>query len=226
MDQGRVTGDGADGVWGMKGCGVMGSVEPVRTDEGDPPQAAGDWTVAAAADAPRPADALDPGRRVLFLDDDPVRAAVFLAAHPGAVWVQTAAECLIRLNEPWDEVHLDHDLGGRTHVDMSIEECGMEVIRWLCREFRPHVAETPFLVHTHNLLAGLFMVLRMRERGYRAEFRPFGDNLARMLKTDDEPVGDDRAVENGQVLEPSPGSEPPEGFWRRLWRWAAGRARA
>src|SRR4051812_35720793 len=35
-------------------------------------------------------DPLLGGSRILFLDDDPERAAVFLAECPAAVWVQTA----------------------------------------------------------------------------------------------------------------------------------------
>ena len=34
------------------------------------------------------------------------------AENPEAVWVQTADDCIARLEEGWDEVHLDHDLGG------------------------------------------------------------------------------------------------------------------
>ena len=54
----------------------------------------------------------DRSAAILFLDDDPERAEIFLADNPEAVWVQTAEECIARLAEAWDEVHLDHDLGG------------------------------------------------------------------------------------------------------------------
>jgi hypothetical protein len=117
----------------------------------------------------------------LFLDDDPARAKAFLGENPGAVWVQTVSECLDRLTDHWDEVHLDHDLGGRTFVDSTETDCGMEVIRWMCTEPRPHLRQTLFFVHTHNSVAGLLMVLQMRARGYKAEFRPFGFDLAEML---------------------------------------------
>jgi len=69
--------------------------------------------------------------RTLFLDDAPNRAASFLAAHPGAVSVQTVEQCLGLLQHPWDEVHLDHDLGGEVLVDHERADCGMEVLRWL-----------------------------------------------------------------------------------------------
>jgi hypothetical protein len=105
--------------------------------------------------------------------------------HPEAIWVTTVAECLARLEEEWDEVHLDHDLGGKTFVDSSAEDCGMEVIRWLCKEPRHHLKQTLFFIHTHNAAAGLLMVLQMRGGGYQAEFRPFGLDLDRLLARDE-----------------------------------------
>ena len=126
---------------------------------------------------PKPA----PARRLLFLDDDPLRAQLFLQDHPQAIWVTTVADCVARLEETWDEVHLDHDLGGKTFVDSRAEDCGMEVIRWLCKEPRSHLKGTLFFVHTHNAAAGLLMVLQIHACGYKGEFRPFGADLARML---------------------------------------------
>ena len=61
---------------------------------------------------------------ILFLDDAPDRAAVFLAGHPVAVWVQTVDQCIELLEQPWDEVHLDHDLGGEVLVDHSVPTAG------------------------------------------------------------------------------------------------------
>lgn len=119
--------------------------------------------------------------RLLFLDDDPKRARVFLDEHPQAVWVTNVPDCLAQLAETWDEVHLDHDLGGKVYVDSSDVDCGMEVIRWLCKEPPAHLKRTRFYVHTHNATAGLLMVLLMRKGGYRAEFRPFGLDLRRLL---------------------------------------------
>ncbi len=135
--------------------------------------------------------ALPPVCRILFLDDDPERAAAFLGRHPQAVWVQTVEECVSRLVERWDEVHLDHDLGGKMFVDSREQDCGMEVIRWLCKDVHEHLRVTRFLVHTHNSLAGLLMVLQMRASGYQAEFCPFGFDPAELLRRDD----DDDALE-------------------------------
>lgn len=115
-----------------------------------------------------------PLRRVLFLDDDPERAAAFLEANPDAVWVATVEDCLSRLEEPWDEVHLDHDLGGERFVDCGREDCGMEIVRWLCLQPHPHLSPTQFYVHSHNPSAADLMVMQIYAAGFRVEARPFG----------------------------------------------------
>ena len=62
----------------------------------------------------------------------------------------------------------------------------MEVIRWLLQgTARADAGEACFFIHTHNSLAGLLMVLQMRASGYRAEFRPFGMDVARLLPHDE-----------------------------------------
>jgi hypothetical protein len=116
--------------------------------------------------------------RILFLDDDPGRAVIFLAANPDAVWVQTASDCIARLVEEWDEVHLDHDLGGERFVDLSRDDCGMEVVRWLCLENHPHLKQTRFLVHSHNPVAAEMMAIQIRLAGFQVENRPFGVTTA------------------------------------------------
>jgi len=148
-------------------------------------------------------------RRLLFLDDDPRRAEEFLSENPEAVWVKTVADCLERMTEAWDEVHLDHDLGGQHFVDPNQVDCGMEVIRWMCKEPRPHLNDTSFFVHTHNSVAGLLMVLQMRASGYKAEFRPFGLDLAKLL-AHNEPGPDEVA----ETPAPPPLSQRP--WLRRL----------
>jgi hypothetical protein len=159
---------------------------------------------------PRCQSAPQVAHRVLFLDDDPKRAVCFLAQVPAAVWVKSVAECLPRMLESWEEIHLDHDLEGETLVDMNRVDSGMEIIRWLCKEPRPHLRQTRFFVHTHNVVAGLMMVLQMRESGYQAELRPFGRDLALALQNPQ--AGDSR---------PSPAGAGPLGGWRRWVRWAA-----
>jgi hypothetical protein len=126
-----------------------------------------------------------PHRRLLFLDDDRRRAEIFLAEHPHAVWVQNVADCLSKLEAAWDEVHLDHDLGGNQLVATDSVDCGMEIIRWMCKEPRDHLRSCQFFVHTHNLVAGLLMVMQMHSAGFKAEFRPFGQDLAKILASNE-----------------------------------------
>src|SRR5262249_41524299 len=117
---------------------------------------------------------------------------------PQAVWVETVVECVSRLEECWDEVHLDHDLGGNQFVEVENADCGMEVIRWLCKEPRDHLRPTQFFVHTHNLVAGLLMVMQMRSAGFIAEFRPFGQDLAKVLAHNEPECG---RREQGRTLD-------------------------
>ena len=128
-----------------------------------------------------------------FPDLDTLRLALVTGAVPpavtqtpasagfddqGPVWVETADHCLARLEEPWDEVHLDHDLGGEVFVDLDREDCGMAVIRWLCMEPRPHLRSARFYVHSHNLNAAWLMVANLQAMGYHAQARPFGAHPA------------------------------------------------
>src|SRR4029077_3440832 len=132
------------------------------------------------------------------------------------IWVENVADCVARLAENWDEVHLDHDLGGRTFVDPNEADCGMEVIRWLCKEPRDHLRASLFFVHTHNSLARLMMVLQMRSSGYIAEFRPFGFEPSRFFPDWGEPPEGD--------AEPSALPAAPVRRWLgwlRSWRKAS-----
>jgi hypothetical protein len=110
----------------------------------------------------------------LFLDDDPDRASAFLEKCPDAVWVQTVPECVAQLAQRWDEIHLDHDLGGEVFVSSDREDCGMEVVRWLAKEPRRHLRRARFTVHSHNMGAAFEMVMRIQRLGFRVEARPFG----------------------------------------------------
>ena len=114
------------------------------------------------------------GLRILFLDDDPRRGLEFLSYNPDAVWVETVADCINALHEPWHEVHLDHDLGGEHFVDHDRDDCGMAVVRWLCDEPRQHLKSSLFVIHTHNPGAALAMIFQLQSMGYIVEERRFG----------------------------------------------------
>jgi hypothetical protein len=116
--------------------------------------------------------------RILFLDDDPLRSAEFLQKNPYTIWVETVADCISALEEPWDEVHLDHDLGGARYVDHDRNDCGMAVIRWLCDAPRDHLKSSIFVIHTHNAGAAIAMVFQLESMGYIVEERRFGTQPA------------------------------------------------
>ncbi|WP_422929427.1 cyclic-phosphate processing receiver domain-containing protein [Singulisphaera sp. PoT] len=113
-------------------------------------------------------------RRILFLDDDHERAHAFLNMNPEAIWVETVEDCLVQLENKWDEVHLDHDLGGERYVDFAREDCGMQIVRWLSLFPRPHLKPTKFYVHSHNPNAARMMVDQMEGAGFYVEGRSFG----------------------------------------------------
>lgn len=110
--------------------------------------------------------------QVLFLDDDLTRCVHFNNRRKDAVQVHTAEDCIKQLAaQRWDEVHLDHDLGGEVMVDSSLPNTGMEVVRWI-------VANDPdiacIVIHTHNTVAAPIMVTDLSAAGYRVMRIPFG----------------------------------------------------
>jgi hypothetical protein len=148
-----------------------------RPAEAEPEGPSFDVAIAGLEPAPKP--------QILFLDDDPLRAEIFLERYPEAVWVQTSEDCIGRLAHAWDEVHLDHDLGGERYVDPDRNDCGMEVVRWLCAELRESHRETRFLIHSHNVEAARTMVENLRQTGYDACYRPFAIDLDDFITVED-----------------------------------------
>jgi hypothetical protein len=107
---------------------------------------------------------------------------LFLSIRPDAVWVTRADACVARLAETWNEVHLDHDLNGERFVDVTRDDCGMAVVRWLCSRDRGHLRDARFFIHSHNVAAASQMLECLLHCGYRAEYRPFGHDLVDFLK--------------------------------------------
>jgi hypothetical protein len=176
----------------------------------------GAGTLASQANEPRscsgeggsPARDPDSSARILFLDDDPDRSRIFLARHPEAVWVQTSEECIARLSSGWDQVHLDHDLGGQIFVDSSRDDCGMEVVRWLCVGAQEQLRDTQFFIHSHNAEAAAAMVRRLHESGYHAVYRPFGIDVLQWLS--------DREADEEHQSAPVQPARPDRPGWLRL----------
>lgn len=115
--------------------------------------------------------------RILFLDDDEERISMFLNEQldlqPGSeIDVARSAGEAIRLLETnmYDQVDLDHDLDGKTYVDMNDPNCGMEVVRWMV-EHCPQVPEV--VIHSWNYQAAQQMESTLKAHGYNAVCTPF-----------------------------------------------------
>lgn len=92
-------------------------------------------------------------KRVLFLDDSPERQKT-MRLYLGPDRAFTAQQAIDKLAEsmtafkPYDVVFLDHDLGGKEHVDSDgPEETGYTVAKWIV-ENRPYIPI--IIVHSLN----------------------------------------------------------------------------
>lgn len=112
--------------------------------------------------------------KIIFLDDDHGRWRSFLAKVPTAHRAETAAECInmIRESPEIDWLFLDHDLGGETWVDSNREDCGMEVVRYLCDNPRI-ISIHHIVVHSHNVSAAQEMHDKLKDAGYNVKLIPF-----------------------------------------------------
>lgn len=156
--------------------------------------------------------------RRLFLDDDQNRATRFLDLYPDAIWVETVPDCIAKLAESWDEVHLDHDLGGEVYVDILRPDCGMEVVRWLVTEPRPHLKQTKFTIHSWNASAAIAMLWHLEALGYQVVAQPFGQRQEEGEPQPDDPPSEE--LEFVYTYEPDPPTERPVTWWKRvIQRW-------
>ncbi len=112
--------------------------------------------------------------KIIFLDDSDVRWSKFLSKVPAAYRAETATQCIDMIKDSPDIqwLFLDHDLGGETWVDSSREDCGMEVVRFLCvNDYTAKIKS--IVVHSHNVSAAKEMHLKLEEKGYKASLLPF-----------------------------------------------------
>lgn len=112
--------------------------------------------------------------RIIFLDDAHQRWYKFQSKIPQAVRAETAEECirLIRDSAKIDWLFLDHDLGGEAYVDSSREDCGMEVVRFLCKDNLTKTISN-IVVHSHNVVAAEEMYNKLKDAGYTVKLVPF-----------------------------------------------------
>lgn len=108
---------------------------------------------------------------ILFLDDDPTRAQIYVRENPDVLWVETADDCIKQLEfQRWEFVSLDHDLGGEQFVSSDGDNTGMAVVRWI-EENHPDVGG--FHIHSWNIPAADVMKQRIRAAGYLVTQKPF-----------------------------------------------------
>jgi CheY-like chemotaxis protein len=122
-------------------------------------------------------------KRVLFLDDNYERGIAFLEIFADAkvVWVETAAEAIEMLAQPWDLVMLDHDLGGEVFVSSSRDDSGMAVVRWI-EANRPTTTKR-IHIHSWNIPAAREMTARLRDcGGYKITQGPFVKETMQSLR--------------------------------------------
>jgi hypothetical protein len=112
--------------------------------------------------------------RIIFLDDDHQRWYKFQSKIPQAVRAETAEQCikLIKDSINIDWLFLDHDLGGEAYVNSSREDCGMEVVRYLCEQPRTK-SINKIVVHSHNVVAAEEMFNKLLDAGYSVKLVPF-----------------------------------------------------
>ena len=103
-----------------------------------------------------------PPPRLLFLDDDPARAEIFLTENPQAVWVQTVTDCIIRSRKTGTRFTSITTSAGRSWSNRITSIAGWRSFAGSARSRAIISAQRSFFVHTHNLVAALLMVMQMR----------------------------------------------------------------
>jgi len=119
---------------------------------------------------------------VMFLDDDPNRAALAYQRMPqdelsSTVWCRTAEEAIGVLKDYADrlkKIYLDHDLEGQIYQSSKSEFSGMEVVRFMEKQDSNRFSGCHIVIHSHNDYAANRMVERLIKAGYSAKHRPFG----------------------------------------------------
>lgn len=108
---------------------------------------------------------------ILFLDDDPYRQAFFRSKVPYATIVDNANDCIEQLKKQrWDEVFLDHDLGGEIYQDPNEKNSGSEVVRFIV-DNGPIIGK--IVVHSMNQPARNKMARDLIDAGYSTRAIPF-----------------------------------------------------
>ena len=125
---------------------------------------------------------------LLFLDDDPYRAALAYERmtkdeRDHTIWCKTIEEAIQTLwdyRETLTKVMLEHDLNGEDYVNIKREDCGMEIVRFLECLYKNNKNEffkfrkIKFIIHTWNSVAGIKMSKRLKALQLDVHYIPFG----------------------------------------------------
>ena len=115
--------------------------------------------------------------KILFLDDRTKRinSAITKFADCELTIVTNVSECLRYMaSEDFNEIYLDHDLGGLDFVDPEDKNSGMEVIRYLHKTEWPDRKIRPrFIIHSSNVFAAELMRIALDSMYFFVECRPW-----------------------------------------------------
>lgn len=122
---------------------------------------------------------------ILFVDDDPLRAARQYewqteAEQQRTIWVKNVKEALRVLKDYTsriEQMHLDHDLDGQIPLPSNSSLAGMELVRFF--ENLPKDRLIPYTgiritLHDHNRYAALEQLKRLRAMKFKVKYIPFG----------------------------------------------------
>jgi CheY-like chemotaxis protein len=114
--------------------------------------------------------------RILFLDDDKIRHKAFKRMHIGSVIksVHTAKECIaaLEIDEVYDVVSLDHDLGGEIFA-ASDKNSGLEVARYIRDGLDKAKYPKRVIVHSMNPIGAKRMVQTIQDAGVPVVWKMF-----------------------------------------------------
>ena len=116
--------------------------------------------------------------KVFVLEDDPNRIETIKnrfgkkANFIFTVNIQEAKEKFNPVNENYDLIMLDHDLGGQVYVDSKENNTGAEFCRWILKnKFNlPQV-----IIHSHNIVGAEIMEEYLIKGGHNVLKIPFGN---------------------------------------------------
>jgi|YNPNPStandDraft_1061719.scaffolds.fasta_scaffold08902_4 hypothetical protein len=119
--------------------------------------------------------------RMLILEDNEERQQTLRRRFPDAVIVATSPACIDHLAEHWDEIWLDHDLGGHLLED-GREDCGRLVVLYILENQPEHLKNTTFIVHSANTHRARGMAEDLQRAGYHAVCRSYINLLPELNK--------------------------------------------